>query len=87
MLSQLGSKAHLVDRKMYPPLSRTAELYHELLMTNRIKLNKKKKKWKKEKKTMQCINGKEWEKAALKNRYNFQPNMKTLVISGTSYNE
>lgn len=43
MLSQLGSKAHLVDRKMYPPLSRTAELYHELLMTNRIKLNKKKK--------------------------------------------
>lgn len=49
MLSQLGSKAHLVDRKMYPPLSRTAELYHELLMTNRIKLNKKKK-MKKEKK-------------------------------------
>lgn len=43
MLSQLGSKAHLVDRKMYPPLSRTAELYHELLMTNGIKLNKKKK--------------------------------------------
>jgi len=49
MLSQLGSKAHLVDRKMYPPLSRTAELYHELLMTNRIKLNKKKKNEKRKK--------------------------------------